>query len=65
MSDVVISVENLWKTYLIGHNARRESYTALRDVIARHAHNLVRKTARHGHRPRRSCRATRSRSSGR
>jgi len=44
MSDVAISVENLSKSYLVGHNARRESYTALRDVIARHVHNLVRKT---------------------
>jgi lipopolysaccharide transport system ATP-binding protein len=44
MSDIAISVENLSKSYLLGHNARREGYTALRDVIARHAHNLVRKT---------------------
>ena len=34
MSDVVISVENLSKRYLVGHRSgERESYTALRDVI--------------------------------
>ena len=44
MSDIAISVENLSKSYLVGHSAERESYTALRDIIARHAHNLARKT---------------------
>ena len=45
MSNIVISVENLSKSYLVGHNsAKGESYTALRDVIARNAHNLIRKT---------------------
>ncbi len=44
MSDILISVENLSKSYLVGHNTEREGYTALRDVIARHAHNFVRKT---------------------
>src|SRR5215204_2993277 len=44
MSDSVISVENLSKRYLIGHQtAQRERYTALRDVMAREAGNLVRK----------------------
>jgi lipopolysaccharide transport system ATP-binding protein len=48
MSDVVIAVEKLSKRYLIGHQARRQaarhgSYTALRDVIAREARDLVRK----------------------
>ena len=44
MSEVVIAVEKLSKRYLIGHqSARNESYTALRDVIAREARNLVRK----------------------
>jgi lipopolysaccharide transport system ATP-binding protein len=44
MSDVVISVENLSKRYLIGHeSAQRERYTALRDVIARETRNFVRK----------------------
>jgi len=45
MSDIIINVENLSKRYLVGHqSARRESYTALRDVIAREARNLARKT---------------------
>jgi lipopolysaccharide transport system ATP-binding protein len=44
MSDTVISVEKLSKRYLVGHrSARRESYTALRDVIAREARNFARK----------------------
>jgi lipopolysaccharide transport system ATP-binding protein len=44
MSDVVISVENLSKRYLIGHQfARRESGTTLSDTIGREARNFVRK----------------------
>ena len=43
MSDVVIRAEGLGKKYTIGHEARSESYTALRDVIARGARNAVRK----------------------
>jgi lipopolysaccharide transport system ATP-binding protein len=44
MSDVAIAVENLSKSYLIGHQtARRERYTALRDVVAREARNFARK----------------------
>ena len=40
-----IKVENLSKSYLVGHNnARAESYTALRDVLSRNAKNLARKT---------------------
>jgi lipopolysaccharide transport system ATP-binding protein len=40
-----IKVENLGKSYLVGHNnARAESYTALRDVHSRNAHNLARMT---------------------
>src|ERR1700730_10507323 len=42
MSDIVISVENLSKRYLVGHRTR-ERYTALRDVIAREARNFTRK----------------------
>jgi homopolymeric O-antigen transport system ATP-binding protein len=46
MSDTVISVENLSKRYLIGHkSAQQESYTALRDVIARETRNFVRKAS--------------------
>lgn len=45
MSDIAIKVENLSKSYLVGHNAAQaERYTALRDVIARNAKNLARKT---------------------
>src|SRR5215510_2037692 len=44
MSDFVITVENLSKSYLIGHqSAQRERYTALRDVIVREARNFARK----------------------
>ena len=34
MSDVVIKVKNLGKKYRIRHQAERQRYTALRDVIA-------------------------------
>ena len=45
MSNTAISVEGLSKRYLVGHQtARAERYTALRDVIARSAINLGRKT---------------------
>jgi lipopolysaccharide transport system ATP-binding protein len=44
MSDVAIAVENLSKSYFIGHQAsQRERYTALRDVIAREARNFAHK----------------------
>ena len=37
MSDIVIAAERLSKSYLVGHqSAERESYIALRDLIARH-----------------------------
>ena len=45
MTDIAISVKNLSKSYLVGHKAAgvlRDN--ALRDVIARSAHNLARKT---------------------
>jgi lipopolysaccharide transport system ATP-binding protein len=42
MSDVVIRAEGLGKRYLIGHETERESYVALRDVMARSAQKLVR-----------------------
>jgi lipopolysaccharide transport system ATP-binding protein len=45
MSETVISVEDLSKTYLVGHEVRREGYTSLRDVIAREARNFARKAA--------------------
>lgn len=45
MSNIAIKVENLGKSYLVGHNAAQaERYTALRDVIARNAKGLARKT---------------------
>src|SRR5262245_31347997 len=44
MADVVISVENLSKRYLVGHR-HGERYVALRDVIAREARNFARKAA--------------------
>jgi lipopolysaccharide transport system ATP-binding protein len=44
MSDIVIAAENLSKSYLVGHqSAQRESYIALRDVLAREARNFARK----------------------
>jgi lipopolysaccharide transport system ATP-binding protein len=43
--DVVIRAEGLGKKYVIGHDAEREGYVALRDVLARGARNLGRKTA--------------------
>src|SRR5215831_8786308 len=42
----VISVENLSKSYLLGHRAERGDlyhYTALRDVLGRELHNFARK----------------------
>src|SRR5947208_2510004 len=42
--DIAIRVEGLGKKYLIGHEAHRERYLALRDVIGRTAKNLVRTT---------------------
>ncbi|NCA77756.1 MAG: ATP-binding cassette domain-containing protein [Alphaproteobacteria bacterium] len=45
MSMFAIKVENLSKSYLVGHNAaKRENYIALRDVIAQNAKSLARKT---------------------
>jgi len=44
MSNIVIAAENLSKSYLVGHqSAQRESYTALRDVLAREVRNFARK----------------------
>lgn len=45
MSDIAIQVENLSKSYLVGHNSKhRERYTSLRDIVARNARNLASKT---------------------
>lgn len=44
MADIVIKVENLGKSYLVGHNiVQNESYTALRDVFTRNARTFARK----------------------
>ena len=42
LSDVVIRAEGLGKKYLIGHEAQRERYVALRDVVARNFRGFVR-----------------------
>jgi ABC-type polysaccharide/polyol phosphate transport system ATPase subunit len=43
--DIVIRAEELGKKYVIGHEAQRERYVALRDVIARSARNAWRMAA--------------------
>ena len=46
MSEIAISVENLSKRYLIGHQtAQSERYTTLRDVVNREARTFLRKAA--------------------
>ena len=44
MSDIVINAENLGKRYIIGHQAVRGNYTALRDVLMQNARTLWNKT---------------------
>ncbi len=44
MSDSVISVENLSKRYLVGHQGPSERYHSLRDSLVRHGRNFARKT---------------------
>ena len=41
--DIIIRAEGLGKKYVIGHEAQRERYVALRDVIARSARSALRK----------------------
>jgi len=43
-SESIISVQNLSKRYLLGHQGEKEKYTALRDVIARNVRGLARTT---------------------
>jgi lipopolysaccharide transport system ATP-binding protein len=44
MSDAIITVENISKCYLVGHqSAQRESYTSLREVLGREVRNFGRK----------------------
>lgn len=44
MSDAIISVENLSKRYLVGHEGSKERYHSLRDTLVRHGRNFARKT---------------------
>jgi lipopolysaccharide transport system ATP-binding protein len=44
MSDVVITIEDLSKCYLIGHQGPKERYQSLRDTLSHHARNLTRRT---------------------
>ena len=48
MSDVVIKAENLGKKYVIGHQAERGGYTALRDVLMQNARNPLEQDKRPG-----------------
>lgn len=44
MSNSIISIENISKSYLLGHRADHgERYTALRDILTRHAKSFFRK----------------------
>lgn len=45
MSDVLIQAEGLGKRYVIGHQAQRESYMALRDVLMRKVKTFARKAS--------------------
>ncbi len=46
MSDTVIAIENLGKSYLVGHrDAQRDRSLKFRELITREAHNFVRKAA--------------------
>lgn len=44
MSDIVIKAENLGKKYIIGHQAQKGGYLALRDVLMQNARSLWHKT---------------------
>jgi lipopolysaccharide transport system ATP-binding protein len=44
MSNIAIKVENLSKSYILGHNIEKERYASLRDVISRNAKSIRRKT---------------------
>src|SRR5712672_1856981 len=46
MCDIIITAESLSKSYWVGHQSvQRETYTALRDVLAREARNFARKAS--------------------
>src|SRR5262245_49687554 len=42
--DIVVRAEGLGKKYIIGHQAERERYVALRDVLVRGGKNALRRT---------------------
>jgi lipopolysaccharide transport system ATP-binding protein len=44
MNDIVIKAENLGKKYIIGHQAEKGGYTALRDGVMQNARTLWNKT---------------------
>lgn len=44
MSSSIISVENLSKSYMVGHEGPRERYHSLRDTIVRNARSFARTT---------------------
>ena len=44
MSQPVIRIENLSKSYLIGHQGPKEKYLSLRDTLSRHTSNFARRT---------------------
>lgn len=43
MSEISIQVENLSKTYLVGHQVRRERYQSFRETLVREGRNFARK----------------------
>jgi len=49
MSDIVIRIENLGKSYIIGHE-KQERYTALRNVLANKVKQIAGKTRQIFHR---------------
>lgn len=44
MSSPIITVHNLSKSYLVGHQGPRERYSSLRDTLVRHARSAARKS---------------------
>jgi lipopolysaccharide transport system ATP-binding protein len=48
MNDIVIKAENLGKKYLIGHQAERGGYMALRDVLMQNARTPLEQDKRPG-----------------
>lgn len=44
MSDTVITVENLSKRYLLGHEGQQDGYSSLRETVVKYGKNFARKT---------------------